>query len=79
MRTLCDSLGMAATADPFDILTAEQVGEILQKPPNTLRNWRVAGVGPRFFYAGRNARYRRSAVQEWITEQERAADERVAR
>lgn len=57
-----------------EILMPEQVADdYLGIPIRTLDYWRYVGKGPRFFKAGKYVRYRRSAVEEWIAEQEAEA------
>lgn len=53
-----------------DLLTIEQVAELLGLAKRTLINWRSAGRGPTAFRLGRALRYRRSAVDAWVAEQE---------
>ncbi len=36
-----------------ELLTLEEVAEILKTPINTLRWWRQEGVGPAYFHIGR--------------------------
>ena len=53
-----------------DLLTPEQVAEMLQVHPGTLENWRVRGDGPPFVKLGNKrrsaVRYPRQAVEDWI-------------
>lgn len=41
-------------------------------PEDTLRYWRMRGVGPVSFKIGRRVMYRRSEVDAWFAEQEAA-------
>lgn len=53
-----------------DLMTPEQVAELLQVHPGTLENWRFRGEGPPFFKLGSKrrspVRYRRKDVEDWI-------------
>lgn len=53
-----------------DLLTTEEVAEILRVPVATVRKWRSEGVGPRGFRIGKYVRYRRSAVEIFIEDRE---------
>lgn len=49
-----------------DLLTPQQVAEILQLTTETLRNWRDSGSGPPFERLnGRVIRYERAALEQW--------------
>src|SRR5579885_1828022 len=48
-----------------ELLTPEQVAELLHISTRTLANWRCAGVGPRYARVG-GIRYRQSDVEDWI-------------
>ena len=58
------------THTPIELLTQEQVAEILQIHPGTLENWRTRGEGPRFVKLGNKRRspirYRRQDVDDWL-------------
>ncbi|MDO3245846.1 helix-turn-helix domain-containing protein [Mycobacteroides abscessus subsp. abscessus] len=41
-------------------------------PPATLRYYRHMGTGPASFKLGRRVVYRRSEVERWVAEQEKA-------
>lgn len=60
----------ARRSDADEILTLDEVAQILKVPVGTLRKWRTNGEGPKGFRAGKYVRYRRSAVEQFITEQE---------
>lgn len=56
-----------------DLLTQEQVSELLGFAPSTLQTWRSRGGGPPFLRLGhRTVRYRRSAVDAWVLERDAA-------
>jgi predicted DNA-binding transcriptional regulator AlpA len=64
-----------------ELLTPEQVAEMLQVHPGTLENWRVKGEGPPFVKLGGKrrspVRYRRKDVEDWIyTDVKRAGHEK---
>lgn len=53
-----------------ELLTPEEVADLLKVHPGTLENWRVRGEGPRFVKLGNKrrspVRYRRQDVEDWI-------------
>lgn len=60
-----DAVSSDDTAPDERALTTRKVGEILGVAVITLSKWRVRGVGPRWFHAGRNVRYRLGDVIAW--------------
>jgi predicted DNA-binding transcriptional regulator AlpA len=58
------------TTQTTELLTPEQVAEMLQVHPGTLENWRVRGEGPAFVKLGNRrrspVRYPRKDVEDWI-------------
>ena len=50
------------------LITIEEVAEVLRMPVATLRYWRVLGTGPRGFIIGRRLRYWRQDVLDWLDE-----------
>lgn len=58
------------TTTTTELLTPEQVAEMLQIHPGTLENWRVRGEGPPFVKLGQkrrsSVRYRKQDVEDWI-------------
>jgi DNA-binding transcriptional MerR regulator len=52
-----------------DMLTISEAADLLRKPVATLRYWRHLGVGPKSFRVGRNVRYWRSDVIDWLNRQ----------
>ena len=53
--------------DDEDLLTEQDAAELLQVPLSTLRGWQREGKGPPCLKIGRQVRYRRAAVQQWLT------------
>lgn len=51
-----------------DLLTPQEVSELLTIPTKTLANWRCSRVGPLALRVGAHVRYRRSDVLTWIDE-----------
>lgn len=51
-----------------ELLTTEQLAELLGLRTNTIEGWRLKGQGPRFCKLGRSIRYRRSDVEDWIND-----------
>ena len=48
-------------------LNERQVARVIGVQAKTLRNWRVAGIGPHFVKVGRRlVRYRASDVSSWL-------------
>lgn len=61
-----------ALVDEDRLLTPEQVAELLQKSPRTLKAWRCSEygvVGPRWIPVGGEVRYWLSDVMAWLEEQ----------
>lgn len=52
-----------------DLLTLDEVAEILHTPENTLRWWRQTGTGPEFFKIGRRLFTTVGDVRRWIRHQ----------
>jgi predicted DNA-binding transcriptional regulator AlpA len=55
-----------------EYLSTNQVAQETGIPPATLRYWRHADQGPASFTLGRRVVYRRTEVERWIAEQEKA-------
>lgn len=67
-----------ATADD-PLLTAEEVSVMLGGVPvATLKRWRTQRSGPLVLHIGRHVRYRRSAVETWLSEKDREAADWMA-
>lgn len=52
-----------------EIKTSNQAAQILGLKPQTLRIWRLKGIGPRYIrYGGTNGRvvYRQEDIDEWL-------------
>lgn len=62
-----------------DFLWLEEVAGITRLSPSTLRWLRHRGQGPPAFKLGRRLMYRRSAVLDWVRQQERSSSERTNR
>jgi excisionase family DNA binding protein len=56
-----------AMGDDEGLLTEQDAAELLQVPLSTLRRWQREGKGPPCLHIGRQVRYRRVAVQRWLT------------
>ena len=52
-----------------ELLTLDEVAEILQTSPNTVRWWRQMGTGPEFFKIGRRLYTTVGELRRWIREQ----------
>ena len=61
---------MTTTAAPEprtrELLTAEEVAELLRVEVHTLHNWRYRRVGPPAYKVAGKLRYDRAAVDEWL-------------
>lgn len=51
---------------PTQLLTPEQVAEMLGLKVKTLYNWRLVGEGPQAIKVGKYLRYRPEAVEAYI-------------
>ncbi len=58
-----------------EILTLDDVANLLKVPVATLRKWRVARTGPAAFRLGKYVRYKRSSIDQFIAEQEAKEDQ----
>ena len=52
-----------------DLLSLDEVADLVRVPVATLRYWRHLGTGPHSFKVGRSVRYWRTDVLRWLTEQ----------
>jgi excisionase family DNA binding protein len=57
---------MDALAKDNDLLTVEEVAEVLRTSPATIYHWRVHGRGPKGTKIGKRVLFRRRAVDEWV-------------
>lgn len=62
-RALADVL---RTMQTKDVMTEAEAAEYLGFAPNTLRQWRTEGVGPRYCNPTGSVRYRRDALDAWL-------------
>jgi predicted site-specific integrase-resolvase len=53
-------------------LTPDQVAERYQVSPDSLKEWRYKGVGPKYLRIGKRVRYRVSDLERWEQEREAA-------
>jgi excisionase family DNA binding protein len=53
--------------DDDGLLTEQDAAELLHVQLSTLRRWHREGPGPPCLEIGRQVRYRRAAVQRWLT------------
>lgn len=58
----------------MELLTTQQVADMLQVNAGTLAYWRHINQGPKSFKVGRHVRYARADVEEYINEQKRNAE-----
>jgi hypothetical protein len=59
------------------LMSTDEVAEVLGRPPRTLRQWRYLGVGPKYLKVGAAVRYRPRDVESWLKAQEREAAARA--
>lgn len=52
-----------------DLLTLQEVAELLRVPQATLRYWRHCHTGPNSYKIGRHIRYERRDVHSWLRAQ----------
>lgn len=57
-----------------ELLTPDQVAELLQVETALLRRWRYERRGPASFKVGKYVRYRRADLLAWIEEQRSATE-----
>jgi len=56
----------------MEIMGTRAVSDMTGVPVGTLRYWRSTNQGPASFTLGRRVVYRRSEVERWLAERERA-------
>ena len=61
-----------------ELLTIEQVADLIRMPVATLRYWRVLDSGRCGFIIGRRLRYWRQDVLDWLDEQRESTGRGVA-
>ena len=52
-----------------ELLTMQEVADVVRVPVATLRYWRHLGTGPRSFRLGRRVLYRSDDLRSWIDAQ----------
>ncbi|WIM99975.1 helix-turn-helix domain-containing protein [Actinoplanes oblitus] len=58
-----------------EILTIDEVANLLKVPVGTLRKWRSAGEAPPGFRLGKYVRFRLSGVERFVADREACADD----
>ena len=53
-----------------ELMTANDVADVLGLSTGTLANWRSLGIGPTYVKLGGRVRYRASGVNSWVASQE---------
>ena len=51
-----------------EILIPEEAASFLRISPETLRQWRHLGEGPKYLKMGRSVRYNREHLENWLQE-----------
>lgn len=54
----------------LDLLTPEQVSDLLKVSVDRLAQWRTRGQGPKFVKLERLVRYRASDIEAWLTKKQ---------
>jgi len=54
------------TESTHDLLTADDLADIVHASPRTIIRWRSEGRGPAYVKAGHRVLYRRADVMEWL-------------
>lgn len=67
--TTAPNTNLADSAAEHELLTINEVADLLRIPPATVRYWRNIHYGPRSFRIGRHVRYRQADVSTWIDTQ----------
>ncbi len=62
---------LPGSAEDGVLFTEEEAAKRLRQPERTLQYWRWQGMGPRYVKQGRRVTYRREALDDWISKQER--------
>ena len=70
------SRGLPESRPHDELLTVDEVAQIFKVPVGTIRKWRSAREGPRGIRVGKYLRFRRAAVEQYISQREKAEDER---
>lgn len=65
VRTITQQAPPSRVALP-DLMTADEVAQVLRVHPNTLRTWRHEAYGPAVVMIGRYPRYDRAVVAAWV-------------
>jgi len=52
------------------LLDTDEVAEYLGIPSNSLKMWRYRRTGPPWLKLGRHVRYRLTAIERWLDDQE---------
>lgn len=53
----------------LQLLSPQDVADMLIIPVSTLYNWRYKGAGPKSYRVGRHLRYKTADVLEWLENQ----------
>jgi len=61
------------------LMTPEEVSDLLQVPVATLYGWRYKGLGPPAVRVGRHLRYRRSDIEVWFDKRGEAEQREAGR
>jgi excisionase family DNA binding protein len=67
VHTVCTVIeGNPMKVEKWQLDTTEEVAQRLKVSPETLRDWRKRGIGPRAVKVGRLVRYSRADVTDWL-------------
>jgi excisionase family DNA binding protein len=54
------------STDSFEVMSGQQVADLLQVSPRTIEEWRQTQTGPPWRRVGRHVRYVRTEVLAWF-------------
>jgi excisionase family DNA binding protein len=63
-----DELGDVADRESQDVLSIQEVAELLNVPVSTIYAWNRHGVGPPHYKVGTKLRYGKSDARKWLAE-----------
>jgi excisionase family DNA binding protein len=66
VHTVCTDIEGNPMKVEWQLETTEEVAQRLKVSPETLRDWRKRGIGPRAVKVGRLVRYSRADVTDWL-------------
>ncbi len=77
MQNPAESGGASHNSLLGDYFSKTELAEALEVSPRTIDRWETARIGPPRTIIGRQVRYRRAAVEKWLLQRERGAEDGV--